>query len=611
MESSNNKNIIARERPLTPRDAYFMKVLDIIEKEGHCLTPTELEHTEMFLSGDKLPKKYYDLGRSAFLYYLHTYNLTFEDAFDNTQIEAKDDFIKLVFHDGNLVATKTFLTSFFKYFEMRFNFDRENDEKVIHVEDFSYKHFLVVMKYFYGKRISFDLNNIVELYRLSSYFIVESTFFNRLVDYVKYFFPKLMKTRAFYENLTYFENGYLINCEEFFYCNNIDDLYDMKRLLYLYRHKHFQNNLPIEPEALKNGNLKYRYDVPMSYAVIEVVTNSINRIVLNRIGGYGNGSEYKFTEEYFYISEIMTRGSEIFVFFSDGIKHSLCHLKLIGNEKSQFTRYSLPIELCTKLKIIPYKDRFIVLKNCAAERPTRNLGDFDNPNRQSILNDKVTFQIFEHPSRIYTENNNPCDLFEPEEDQFDKFTMKDLNFNIRRRSFHDYFVFESEDYIYFLLIVKPTPDETSFFRINISTTQKEILDSLNTIIDPISVCNYNSTLFFLLKPKREDCTKSCKKESIKTVEGFCFDLKKNIWRNYKQPFIDYSKLDVSLEIVNGIMHFYIIKKRSDYKKIQETILYYTPDEESCWTEVRNKVYDTPHLLEEASYYYRLIRRPGF
>ncbi|CEF67978.1 BTB/POZ-like domain and BTB/POZ fold domain and BTB/POZ domain-containing protein [Strongyloides ratti] len=582
---SKNSEIKTIGYDLSSRDEYFMKVIDVIEKDGHCLTPIELEHSEMYLSGDKLPKKYYDLGRSSFLYYLYTYNLSFEDAFENKYMERKDNFIQLVFFDGSLVATKEFLTNFFKYFELRFKFDGKEFEEVVEIEGHSAKHFLHIMKYFYGKRISFNLENVVDLYKLATYFMVESTFLNRLVDYIKYFFPKIMKTRAFYENTSIFDK----------------DFYDMKRLLYLYKLKQSDGNCNYEEERFTLGTLKYRYDVPMSYAVLEVCNGSNNKLVLNRIGGYGNLSEFEFRSEHTLVSKIFTSGNEIFVFLYDNIGYTACYLKLIGNEKRPFFYFDIPIEYNVKHKIIPYKDRFLVIIH------PRNIREFNRLNYDCNLE----FQIFQQSRRYYDASKNVDILFEPQNDCFQNYTLKKMYFDLGRRELNDYFIFECEDYIYFLLTNRQINNEPIFFRVNITTCEKEILEDPSEMIDPCCFCNYNSTLFFIQKPQREESGKQLKKDTLKTVKGYCYDMKEQTWCNFKQPYVEYTQLNVALEIVNGLMHFFIIKKRSEYKQLQEVILCYTPDKEANWTEIRNKLYDTPNFSEFATQYYTLIRRPGF
>uniref|UniRef100_A0A0N5B530 BTB domain-containing protein n=1 Tax=Strongyloides papillosus TaxID=174720 RepID=A0A0N5B530_STREA len=586
---------------LSSRDAFFMKIIDVIEKNGHCLTPLELEHSEMYLSGDKLPKKYFDLGRSAFLYYLYTYNLSFEDAFENKYMERKDNFIQLIFHDGSLVATKEFLSNFFKYFELRFNFDGKECEDVVEIEGHSASHFLQIMKYFYGKRISFNLENVVELYKLSTYFMVENTFLNRLVDYIKYFFPKIMKTRSFYENTSLFDSGYLIEIGKYLYCNSIEDFYDMKRLLYLYKHKQSEGQFDYEAETFTMGTLSYRFDVPMSYAVLEVGNGSNSKIVLNRIGGYGNASEFEFRAEHTLVSKIFTTGNELFVFLYDNIGYSVCYLKLIGNETRPFLYFDVPLEPNTKHKIIPYKDRFLVIINPHTLREYNHVTPDCN----------IEFQIFQQSRRLYDSTKSTDILFEPQNECFQNFTLKKMYFDIGKHELNDYFIFESEDYIYFLLTSRPINNEANFFRVNINTCEKEVLEGPKKTVDPCCYCNYNSTLFFIQKPKREDSGKQSRKDSLKTIEGYCYDIKEKIWGTYKQPYVEYTQLNVALEIVNGLMHFFIIKKRSEYRRIQEVILCYTPDTEASWTEVRNKIYDTPQLSEYATQYYRLIRRPGF
>uniref|UniRef100_A0AAF5DDE0 BTB domain-containing protein n=1 Tax=Strongyloides stercoralis TaxID=6248 RepID=A0AAF5DDE0_STRER len=579
---SKDSEIKAIEYNLSSRDEFFMKVIDVIQRNGHCLTLDELENSEMYLSGDKLPKKYFDLGRSSFLYYLYTYNLSFEDAFENKYMERKDNFIQLIFYDGSLVATKEFLITFFKYFELRYNFGGNDCEDVVRVEEYSASHFLEIMKYFYGKRICFNLENIVDLYKVSMYFMVESTFLNRLVDYIKYFFSKIVKTRAFYENITLFNDGNLIEIGKYLYCNSIEDFYDIKRLLYLYRFKQSGGQFNYENERFTLETLNYRFDVPMSYAVLQVCNGSKNKITLNRIGGYGNESEFEFRAEHTLVSNIFTSGSELFVFLCDSAGHSICYLKLIGNEKRTFSYFDVPLEPNIKHKIIPYKDRFLFIIN------PKNLRRNNNCN--------IEFQIFQQPRRLYDATNDTNILFEPQNECFQNFTLKKMCFNIGKHELNDYFIFESEDHMYFLLTSRPLYNEPNFFRINIITRKKDILEGPNKIIDPCCYCNYNSTLFFIQKPGREDNGKQLRKDTLRTVEGYCFNVNEKTWHIFKQPYVENTQLDVSLEIVNGSMHFFIIKKRLEYKKIQEVVLRYTPEIETNWTEIRNKM---------------LIRRPGF
>uniref|UniRef100_A0A0K0EAP0 BTB domain-containing protein n=1 Tax=Strongyloides stercoralis TaxID=6248 RepID=A0A0K0EAP0_STRER len=547
---SKDSEIKAIEYNLSSRDEFFMKVIDVIQRNGHCLTLDELENSEMYLSGDKLPKKYFDLGRSSFLYYLYTYNLSFEDAFENKYMERKDNFIQLIFYDGSLVATKEFLITFFKYFELRYNFGGNDCEDVVRVEEYSASHFLEIMKYFYGKRICFNLENIVDLYKVSMYFMVESTFLNRLVDYIKYFFSKIVKTRAFYENITLFNDGNLIEIGKYLYCNSIEDFYDIKRLLYLYRFKQSGGQFNYENERFTLETLNYRFDVPMSYAVLQVDMEMNLNLNLEQNIPYAG--------------------------------HSICYLKLIGNEKRTFSYFDVPLEPNIKHKIIPYKDRFLFIIN------PKNLRRNNNCN--------IEFQIFQQPRRLYDATNDTNILFEPQNECFQNFTLKKMCFNIGKHELNDYFIFESEDHMYFLLTSRPLYNEPNFFRINIITRKKDILEGPNKIIDPCCYCNYNSTLFFIQKPGREDNGKQLRKDTLRTVEGYCFNVNEKTWHIFKQPYVENTQLDVSLEIVNGSMHFFIIKKRLEYKKIQEVVLRYTPEIETNWTEIRNKM---------------LIRRPGF
>ncbi|CEF70531.1 BTB/POZ fold domain-containing protein [Strongyloides ratti] len=228
---------------ITPKNIHIkymnlIDVLDNITKKGHSLTDQELEEAEVLLSALDLSKTFYNYGRGEFLHYITLYNLKEEDAFKFNNLEAKSDFIKLIFPDGSCVVRNEFLLKYFHFFkDISLNALVSNKSQFV-IVGFSIHHFCTILKFFYANTIYLNHENIFELYRICDIFKVEASFKQKVICYINHFYVSLSKTIGFYKYHIYLEEGHLGGSGNRFKINNDDEFDDISRLLYLYQWKY-------------------------------------------------------------------------------------------------------------------------------------------------------------------------------------------------------------------------------------------------------------------------------------------------------------------------------------------------------------------------------------
>uniref|UniRef100_A0A0K0F9U0 BTB domain-containing protein n=1 Tax=Strongyloides venezuelensis TaxID=75913 RepID=A0A0K0F9U0_STRVS len=229
--------------PTTPEQSYikYMELLEVLEniaKKGHSLTDQELESSEVLLSALDLSKAVYQYGRKEFLHYIKSYNLKEEDAFKFNNLEARNDFVKLIFYDGSCVVRNEFLSKYFHIFKDKSSNTLESNRNQFLIVGFSIYHFYTILKYYYADTIFLSHHNIFELYKICDIFKVEDSFKNRVTCYINNFYVSLSKTIGFYKYHVYLEDGHLGGKNNKFKIENDDEYDDINRLLYLYQWKY-------------------------------------------------------------------------------------------------------------------------------------------------------------------------------------------------------------------------------------------------------------------------------------------------------------------------------------------------------------------------------------
>uniref|UniRef100_A0A0K0F8G6 BTB domain-containing protein n=1 Tax=Strongyloides venezuelensis TaxID=75913 RepID=A0A0K0F8G6_STRVS len=222
---------------ITYRDLKLLRILRKIESKGHCLTEDDFEYGRVTITSIGLVRPYYFYGKNAYRDFVLTYNLDPYNAFTGEDLPVKNGFIKLIFYDGYVVVRKEFLLKYFAYFKFKFDCITDKQVNIFNIKDFSFNHFVVVLKYYYAQIIVITLDMIVELYRLADFFVVDYAFMKRITVYINCFYSKIARTIGFYRYHKYFEDEYLGGDNTGLQVTSEEEDQDIDRLYYLYQRK--------------------------------------------------------------------------------------------------------------------------------------------------------------------------------------------------------------------------------------------------------------------------------------------------------------------------------------------------------------------------------------
>uniref|UniRef100_A0A0N4ZUB8 BTB domain-containing protein n=1 Tax=Parastrongyloides trichosuri TaxID=131310 RepID=A0A0N4ZUB8_PARTI len=523
-------------------DSELLQLLRTIETNGHNYNEEELNQCIVKLEPTTLPLVYYHYGINSFNNYLSLYNLDEENAFSGDNLDLRPNYIKLNFHDGSINIKKKFLNKYFSYFQ--YEFELNDNINTFTIEDFSFYHFVEILKYFYCKSIYINLENAIDLYRIADFFVIDVKFTKHLVSYINRFFLKLGKTIGFYRYYYIFEQECLKTIIPKYQATNTEELYEISRLYILYISKYQDMANESVKELVKNkfNNFKRKVD---GYKKME------HHLEEAKVKGKSDNKT---------MSDILIVNNEMFLYNYDSIQPNVSHLKIIPDITKIFQRFEYPIKQNTKHIFIPYKKSFIILRN----------GFLENNN----VDDEIFYESYQ-----YEEDAK-------EEDKLNIYKEQQLGFNIGSRNFEDYFIFENEDFIYFLLIDERIEDEYVFFRINISDGTREVLPNLNKLVIPYKVCCYKSTLYFLIKSECKQTRLSHikrKNNNLMIRNSYAFDLVKHQWINYKQPYIFSTENEVDFEIINDKLYLFKTKITEDEESTKDdVIMEYNPSENNVW-----------------------------
>uniref|UniRef100_A0A0N4ZV35 BTB domain-containing protein n=1 Tax=Parastrongyloides trichosuri TaxID=131310 RepID=A0A0N4ZV35_PARTI len=614
--NTSNSNIfpssllILEGEKLSERDYFLYKVIERIEKKGHCLNSDEFKNTIVYITSDLLPREFLKIARNQFTNYLHAYNLTERTAFKDKNLEGKDNFIQLTFPDGNIVVDKTFLSEHFLFFKGKLNFDGEVIRNKIEFDNFSHKHFKMILKFYYGEPIFLSLKHSIEIYRVCDFFTVDDLFMVHIKNYLNYFYMQLSKTKFFYENQIFFTDDYLGGENHNFFVNSVNDYNDIQRLIQIYNWKKSYGRIKLEKEVPLERMNKNVADLPISYAMFEFDHFKSRKLCLKAIGNQINESEFTPLDMSSRVVDAIINGREVFVLMEDDINYSICYLNLINNEKKFFEQYYFYVQFHTHRALIPYKDRFILLRNSAVRYRT---GFIEEDNT-------ITLHIFKSPKRIYTKDMSIKKLFNSIEDDFSESIEKKLDIDVGERILNEYFIFEFEDYIYFLLKFSAYERESVFFRFHLEIGKKEDLPPPGVALNVCSFAYYKNRLYFLTRSiKNRYCNTYMEhytstvyfKDTTATIKGYYYDLNNRLWGNYKQPHVEGDAFDVQLTIMNNELHFFKMKKTCLDLLNHELVLRYNPDDEDNWIVIKNS--SCPLELGDCTKHFasKLIRTPLF